>query len=88
MQTSMPSPVTSNTAIKVERRRPGRIASPDVELIPLMRKPRPPQEVLEEAAEKWEPREPALPPRGIALGVVLCVPIWLAIGAVFYQLLK
>jgi hypothetical protein len=53
-----------------------------------MRKPRPPEDVLEEMAEKWEPRDPVLPARGIALGVVLCVPIWLAIGAVFYQLLK
>ncbi len=90
IQTSIPSPPPgpSNTATKAERRRPGRIASPDVELIPLMRKPRPPEDVLEEMAEKWEPRDPVLPARGIALGVVLCVPIWLAIGAVFYQLLK
>jgi hypothetical protein len=73
MQRSVPSPsgVTSNTALRVERRRPGRIASPDAELIPLMRRPRPPEEVLEEVAEKWEPRERVL-----------------AIGGIFYQILK
>ncbi len=88
----MPSPskllVASNGILELDRRRPGRIEPADAELIPLMRKPKPAREVSDEPLEKWEPRDPVAPPRGIALGVVLCIPIWLAIGEIFYHLLK
>ena len=90
-----PSPsqtlIADNGSIGIERRRPGRIKAADAELIPLMRKPDLVMELPPEPLatwDAWEPKDPLQPSRGIALGVVLSLPIWAAIGGVLYQLAK
>ena len=34
--------------------------------------------------DKWAPREPIAPPRGIALALALCTPIWIGLGGLIY----
>ena len=75
-------------AAPTERRRPGRLQSPDAELIPLMRRPGADADKADDYATKWTPRDPVAPPRGIALGVALSAPIWAAMGGLFYLLLR
>jgi hypothetical protein len=61
------------------RRRAGRS---DVRLnpIPVLRGPAGAQLL----PDKWAPREPLAPAYGVALGVVLSIPLWAAICAVLY----
>ena len=67
-----------------ERRRPGR-ADIAPGLIPLLRRSGGTIRSIDgDFVGKWAPREPIAPPRGIALALVLCTPIWIGLGGLLY----
>ncbi len=71
----------------LERRRAGR-GSVSFELIHLLREPTASVASGDDRADDdWAPRDPIAPPRGIALAVALCVPIWAGIGALLLTLI-
>lgn len=69
-----------------DRRRPGRMAAAPG-LVPLLRQPSGGEHVGEDLDEAWQARDPIAPPRGIALAIALCTPIWCALGGLLYALL-
>ncbi len=39
-------------------------------------------------ADRWRPRDPVSPPRGIGVALALCTPIWLGFGGLLYALTR
>lgn len=80
--------VDSAEALERDRRRVGR-AEVASSLVPLLREPAASTAVDGDDDDgRWEPMEPLGPPRGILLGVVLCIPIWAAIGWLLYAMVR
>ena len=70
-----------------ERRRPGRVVYDNPALLALLRGTAPPIEI-EKAAGRGEEESEGLPARGIAIGVLLSVPLWGIVGGVGWLVFK
>ena len=81
------APVPAVSAASKDRRRPGRPDQASPHLIPLLRT----TEIEAAAASGMEdelPFEDALAPaKGIAVGLLLSVPVWAAIGGIVWAML-
>lgn len=75
-----PADAGPDAAPLVERRRPGRVAYANSHLIDLMRRPATDAEPQPlSLAEQVEDPDNLVAARGIALGILMAVPLWLVI---------